>query len=307
MSDSSTASSARRLHLRADLFLLLVAVVWGSAFVGQRLGMEQVGPFAFNASRFAVGALTLVPILGWRRLRAMPRGELRRGALLGLFLFAAASLQQIGLIWTTAGKAGFITGLYVVIVPLLLGLIWRDWGSWGSLIGAGLATAGLFLLSARVDPATGFRLAPGDAWVLGSAAIWALHVIAIGRIAPGRDPLRLALVQFVVCSLLSFVTAVTLEPATWAGLLLAGPAVVYTGVLSIGLGYTGQVVAQRHTDPTHAAIILSLESAFAALFGWLILGEALLPQQLTGCGLMLGGMLLAQLPAARREPSNASA
>ncbi len=298
----STQSPGKRL--RADLLLLLVALVWGSAFVAQRLGMEQVGPFAFNATRFAVGALMLIPIMGWQRLRAMPRAELRRGAFLGLLLFAAASLQQIGLVWTTAGKAGFITGLYVVIVPILLALIWRERIRWSSWLGAGLATAGLFLLSIRADTVTqvdtvtgaGLRLAPGDAWVLGSAVIWALHVIAIGQIAPGRDPLRLALLQFAVCSLLSLPASLVLEPGTWPGLLLAVPAVLYAGVLSIGLGYTGQVVAQRHAKPTHAAIILSLESLFAALFGWLILGEALSPLQLLGCGLMLTGMLLAQLP-----------
>ena len=291
---------ARDERLRADLFLLLVAVVWGSAFVGQRLGMEQVGPFAFNAARFTVGALTLIPIIGWQRLRATPRAELRRGALLGLLLFAAASLQQIGLIWTTAGKAGFITGLYVVIVPLLLAALWQEWSTWSSWLGAALATVGLFLLSAQISR-TDLRLAPGDGWVLGSAVVWALHVIAIGRIAPGRDPLRLALVQFIVCAMLSVPASLLLEPGTWAGLLLAAPAVLYTGILSIGLGYTGQVVAQRHTTPAHAAIILSLESLFAALFGWLILGEALSPPQLVGCGLMLAGMLLAQLPVKRRE------
>jgi drug/metabolite transporter (DMT)-like permease len=302
MNSTAGAEATRSERLRADLFLLLVALVWGSAFVAQRLGMEQVGPFTFNAARFAVGALTLAPILGWRRLRAMPRAELRGGALLGLLLFGAASLQQIGLIWTTAGKAGFITGLYVVFVPLLLALAWRERVGWSSWLGAGLATVGLFLLSLRVTGLSqaGFGLAPGDGWVLGSAVVWALHVIAIGRVAPGRDPLRLALVQFVVCALLSVPAGLLLEPGTWAGLLLAGPAVLYAGVISIGLGYTGQVVAQRHTKPTDAAIILSLESVFAALAGWLMMGEALSPRQLSGCGLMLAGMLLAQVPKAVR-------
>jgi len=293
MNEPAGAASARRERLRAELLLLLVALLWGSAFVAQRLGMEQVGPFAFNTARFAVGALTLIPVLGWRRLRAIRRAELGGGAILGLLLFAAASFQQIGLIWTTAGKAGFITGLYVVIVPLLLAVTWQEWAGWMSWLCAGLATVGLFLLSAQVN----FRLAPGDGWVLGSAVIWALHVIGIGRIAPGRDPLRLALVQFAICSLLSFPSGLLLEPGTWPGLLLAAPAVLYAGVVSIGLGYTGQVVAQRHTKPTHAAIILSLESVFAALFGWLMLEETLSPQQLAGCALMLAGMLLAQLPA----------
>jgi drug/metabolite transporter (DMT)-like permease len=282
-----------------------VAVVWGSAFVAQRLGMEQVGPFVFNGARFAVGAVTLVPVLGWRRLSALPRDELRRGVLLGVILFAAASLQQIGLIWTTAGKAGFITGLYVVIVPLLLAVVWRESVAWTSWVGAGLATAGLFLLSTQAVAGVAgiLGLAPGDGWVVGSALMWALHVIAVGRIAPGRDPLRLALVQFVVCSMLSLGTGFLLEGGSWPGLLMAAPTVLYTGILSIGLGYTGQVAAQRHTRATDAAIILSTESVFAAFFGWLILGEALAPRQIVGCGLMLAGMLLAQLRTVMRITS----
>jgi drug/metabolite transporter (DMT)-like permease len=281
-------------RIRADLLLLLVALIWGSAFVAQRLGMEKVGPFAFNAARFAIGGLALIPVLGWRRLRSISHTELRGGLLLGLLLFAAASLQQFGLVWTTAGKAGFITGLYLVIVPLLLALVWREWAAWTCWLGAGLATLGLFLLSVQAD----FRLAPGDKWVLLGALVWALHVIAIGQFAPGRDPLRLALVQYGVCSVLSIPAALLLEPGTWPGLVLAMPAILYAGVLSIGLGYTGQIVAQRHTSPTHAAIILSLESVFAALSGWVVLGEALSPRQLTGCGLMLAGMVLVQLPGA---------
>ena len=167
------------------------------------------------------------------------------------------------------------------------------WKSWA---GAGLGAAGLFLLSVGA----GFRLAPGDGWVVGSAFVWALHVIAIGRVTPGRDALRLALFQYLVCALLSVPVALLVEPGTWAGLVFAVPAVLYAGVVSIGLGYTAQVVPQRHTTPSHAAIILSAESVFAALTGWLVLGEALSPRQLVGCGLMLTGMLLAQLP--QKEP-----
>jgi drug/metabolite transporter (DMT)-like permease len=202
--------------------------------------MERAGPFAFNAARFAVGGLTLIPVLGWRRLRSLSRSELRSGLLPGIILFVAASLQQFGLVWTTAGKAGLITGLYVVIVPLLLALVWRQWAIWSSWLGAGLATVGLFLLSVRA----GFQLAPGDPWVLLGALVWALHVVAVGQLVPGRDSLRLALVQYTACSVLSIPAALLLEPGTWPGLLMAAPAVLYAGVLSIGLGYTGQIIAQ---------------------------------------------------------------
>ena len=297
MSDASVAAPRSR-RLQADLSLLLVALIWGSAFVAQRLGMAEVGPFAFNATRFAVGSLTLIPLLGRARLRPPSWDELRSGALLGVLLFAAATLQQVGLIWTIAGKAGFITGLYVVIVPLLLALAWGEWADWTSWLGAGLGAAGLFLLSVE----RGFRLAPGDGWVVASALMWALHVIAIGRVAPGRDPLRLAFLQYAACALLSVPATLVLEPGTWGGLLLVIPAILYAGVISIGLGYTTQVIAQRHTTPTHAAIILSTESVFAALAGWLVLGESLSGKQLLGCGLMLGGILLAQVPRSDADP-----
>lgn len=308
---SQTAESSSREHLWANLALLLVAAVWGSAFVAQRLGMERIGPFAFNAVRFAVGGLVLLPI-HWARSRASranggsqkllsPRsGELRGGLLLGLLLFAGASFQQIGLIYTTAGKGGFITGLYIVIVPLLLALVWRERVEWSSWLGAGLALVGLFLLSQQELGGLGFQLAPGDGWVLVGALMWALHVIAIGRVAPGRNPIRLAMIQYAVCSLLSLPIALVLEPGTWAGIFLAAPAILYTGLLSTGLGYTGQVIAQRHTTSTHAAIILSLEAVFAALAGWFFLEEMLSVQQLIGCGLMLAGMLLAQVRVKRK-------
>lgn len=290
MSEARLAFSQKQ-RLQADLSLLLVAAIWGSAFVAQRMGMDRVGPLAFNAARFALGSLTLIPIVGWSRLRKMSLDELRNGLLLGTLVFAAATLQQTGMVWTTAGKAGFITGLYIVIVPLLLATVWGEWAGWSSWSGAALGTAGLFLLSVE----SGFRLAAGDGWVLGSALIWALHVVAVGRIVPGRDPLRLAFVQYSTCSLLSMPLALVLEPGTWAGLLPAAPAVLYAGVISIGVAYTTQMLAQRHTRATHAAIILSTESVFAALAGWLVLGEILSSQQIVGCGLMLGGMALAHV------------
>lgn len=291
-----TITSTQRTRSQANLSLLLVAIIWGGAFVAQRTGMQHAGPFAFNATRFAVGGLALTIVLGWRRLRATPRDELRAGVFLGLVLFGGASLQQIGMVWTTAGKAGFITGLYIVIVPFLMALVWREWAGWNSWLGAGLGAAGLFFLSIEA----GLRPAPGDAWVLASAVVWAVHVIAVGQLAPSRDPLRLAFLQFAVCSLLSLSAALILEPGDWGGVRLAVPAVLYAGMVSIGLGYTTQVVAQRHTRPTHAAIILSTESVFAALAGWWILGEALSSQQLFGCALMLSGMLLAQADLAPR-------
>jgi len=289
----SSPSNQKGERIRADLILLALAVIWGSAFVAQRTGMNHVGPLTFIATRFVLGCLVLLPIIRWPRLRALPRDELAGGALLGTLLFIGAACQQIGLISTTAGKAGFITGLYVVIVPLLSALFWRQRIGWGSWSGAALAVAGLFLLSAP-DMAGTLVPSVGDLWELAGAFTWALHVIAVGRIAPKRDPLRLALVQYAVCALLSGGFALTLESHTWAGIAPAIPAILYAGIFSTGVAYTGQIVAQRHAPAAHAAIIMSMESPFAALFGWLLLNERLSGVQLLGCGLMSVGMLLAQ-------------
>ncbi len=284
------------LRLKADLTLLLVAAVWGVAFAPQRSAMGHVGPFTFAAARFALGGLALLPIWAWRRrekaLVVAPWARtLRGGMALGLLLFGGASLQQIGLIYTTAGKGGFITGLYIVIVPFLLAMVWRERIEWNCWMGAGLATVGLFLLSVQ----TGLQLAPGDGWVLLGALAWALHVIAVGHLAPGHDPIILALLQYIVCALLSALAALAAEWGTWGNVLDAWPAVLYTGVCSIGLGYTLQVAAQRHTPATHTAIILSLESVFAALAGWLLLGELLTLRMAAGAGLMLMGIVATQV------------
>jgi drug/metabolite transporter (DMT)-like permease len=324
----------RTKRLKADLTLFVVAIIWGSAFVAQRAGNEKVGPFTFNAVRFLVGSLVLFPILIWQRLRktsspstlGLPRT--RRGApsrsanraiphpstgsgcsprlskksnlwcnglLLGLLLFGGASLQQLGLVTTTAGKGGFITGLYVVLVPLLLALFWHYRIKWGNWVGATLAVIGLFLLSIRLRET--FRIDLGDVWVLLGAFMWAMHVIAIERLAPGHDPLNLATVQYIACALLCAAAALVLEWGTWDGILRAAPSILYAGVFSTGLAYTGQVIAQRHAPAADAAIILSMESVFATLSGWLALDETLTGQQLAGCALMLTGMLLAQLPS----------
>lgn len=291
-----TASRIRSNRRRtADLALCFVALAWGSAFVAQRTAAAQVGAFTFNAARFALGGLIILPLVLGRRRRTLTRIDRRAGALLGLLLFAGAALQQIGVGGTTAGKAGFITGLYIVIVPLLLAAIWRERLPWSNWLGAGLASVGLFLLSVQSE----FKLSPGDGWVLASAFGWALHVIALGRLAPGRDPLQLALVQYAVCALLSAGAALAFEREVLAGAARAWREIAYTGCVSIGLGYTLQIAAQRYTPPAHAAIIISLETVFAALAGWILLGETLSTQQMAGCGLMLAGMGLAQLRVMR--------
>jgi len=279
----------RSQRLKADLALLAAAVVWGMAFVVCRVAAAQTGSFLYNGTRFLLGALTLLPFAG-ARLRGLTRVEVWGGALAGTLLFAAAGLQQIGLQFTTAGKAGFITGLYVVLVPLFLALVWRQWPRGSTWVASLLAAAGLFLLSAVEQLA----LAPGDGLELVGAVFWALHVILIGRLARRVDVLRVALMQYLVCGLLSLAVGGLFESSTAPGLASAWWAILYTGVFSVGLGYTLQVLGQQQAPAADASVILSGEAVIAALSGWLVLGERLAPWQLLGCGLMLAGMILAQ-------------
>ena len=295
---------------KADSLLMLTAIIWGGAFVAQRVGMDFVGPLTFNGVRFALGALTLLP-LALRGNKNRGTGQdldnnfsskqaILGGGLAGLVLFAGASLQQVGLVYTTAGKAGFITGLYVVIVPIL-GMLWKQWPGWGASTGAVLAAVGLYFLSVTAE----FNLAPGDAWELAGAFMWATHVLILGWLSPKVDVLKLACAQYAVCSCLSLLVAGHTETITVHGLGEATIPILYGGVMSVGIAYTLQVVAQKVAPPTHAAIILSLEAVFAALAGWLILGEVLTTRGLFGCGLMLAGMVVSQLWQSTRLSASA--
>ncbi len=286
--------------VKADVLLLTTALIWGLAFVAQRVGMEHVGPLTFNGVRFALGALALLPLavrsaryadsteflFGKPTLRTYVLGGLMAGCL----LFTGATLQQVGLVYTTAGKAGFITGLYVVIVPLL-GLAFKQRPAKGDVIGAVLAAVGLYYLSVT----EAFTIAYGDVLELVGAVFWAGHVIIIGRLSPRMRAAGLACAQYSVCAILSLAVAVFTENMALSGILDAAVPILYGGLMSVGLAYTLQVVAQRDAKPTHAAIILSLESVFAALAGWIILNETLGGRGLFGCALMLAGMLLSQL------------
>ncbi|MBY4678547.1 DMT family transporter [Marinobacterium arenosum] len=293
-------------NLRADAILLLVAAIWGFGFVAQRVGMDQLGPFGFNGSRFLLGALSLLPLLLF--FKAKPGqaelGPLLKGGLLaGLFLFMGASLQQVGLLYTTAGNAGFITGLYIILVPMIA-LIWGQRTGLNTWAGSLLAVCGLYLLSVDEN----FGINKGDMLELIGALFWAGHVLLIGKISPQLDSLRLSIVQFLVCALLCLGVALVWEPGTLtvANLGAEWLPIAYAGLFSVGIAYTLQVVAQKDAPASHAAIILSLEAAFAALGGWWLLDEYLDSRALMGCGLMLAGMLLSQLPVFGRRSEKAS-
>ena len=288
------------MKLRSNLLLLCTAFIWGFAFVAQRAGMEHVGPFTFNGVRFALGAASLLPLIWYYGKRQLPQenGATYRapdrsrhiGLLAGLIIFIAASLQQMGMIYTSAGKAAFITCLYIVLVPLA-GLFFRQPPSAGTWIGTSLATAGLYLLCVKND----FTISYGDWLVLAGAAFWTAHIILIGRYAAHLDSLRLASAQFLACAALSMVTALLTEEITLAGLHEAGIPILYGGICSVGIAYTLQIVGQKHAEPAHAALILSTETVFGAIGGYLILNELLMTRELLGMGLMVAGMLSAQL------------
>ncbi len=297
----------RRPKLKDDILLLLTSAIWGFAFVAQRAGMEHVEPFTFNGVRFALGCLSLLPLILLRRRRAKRRAgtagasgtkaggrQWLYGLLAGCVLFAAASLQQVGIVHTTAGKAGFITGLYVVLVPLS-GLFWGQRAGWPRWVGASLALIGLYFLSITRS----FTISRGDFLVLLSALFWTAHVQLIGWFSPKTDSLELACIQFAWCSLFSLVVAAGLETVRPASILLAGIPILYGGLCSVGIAYTLQVVVQKTAHPAHAAIILSLEGAFAVLGGWLILGEVLSTRGMLGCALMLAGMIVSQTSTLR--------
>jgi drug/metabolite transporter (DMT)-like permease len=282
--------------LRADLLMLLTAMIWGSSFVAQRLGMEGIGPFLYSGLRFALAVIVLLPVVLLLKRRnaqtstAISRPLLLSGVLMGTVLALGINLQQVGLLFTSVTNSGFITGLYVIIVPLLSLLTGHKAGP-GIWLGALLAVTGMLLLSVG----EGFQVASGDWLQLAGAFVWGLHVLIVSLFASRHDALLLAIVQLFTCALLSLLLALLFEDTHSASIGQALPAILYGGVLGVAVGFTLQVVAQKHAIASHAAIILSLEAVFAALFGALLLGESLTLKGYIGCALMFGGMLLAQL------------
>jgi drug/metabolite transporter (DMT)-like permease len=284
--------------LKSDFLLLLAAFIWGTTFVAQRKGMDHIGPMTYNGLRFALGALAVFPLVFMPQFkqsqipaRGGPLFVLQSGALAGLVLFVGASFQQVGLMSTTAGKAGFITCLYVVIVPIL-GLALGQRCGKAVWIGAILAVIGLYLLTIEESLSIG----RGDLLVLAGSFFWALHVIWIGYVAKRANPVHIACTQFVICSVLCLTVAVCTEEITVPAVRQAAFPVLYGGILSAGVGFTLQVVSQRHCPPAHAAIILSLETVFAAGAGWLMLGETFTVRGFVGCALMLASLMIVQLP-----------
>ena len=280
-------------------FLLLAALIWGLAFIFQRSSMEHIGPMTFSALRYGVSALVLLPF-ALRKRQALPLKEdptVRRGILCGLFLFAGANLQQAGLVYTTAGKAGFITALYILIVPLLGGLFLKKKVSLQTWICVLIALLGFYLLSIK----EGIKIEFGDLLVFIGAFLWAGHILVVDSSVGRMEPFLLSFVQMLVTSILSSVGMLLFETVTLRGLEGALTAILYTGVLSGSVAYTLQMYGQRHTEPTLASLIMSLESVFAALAGYLFLNEILTLKEFLGAAVILIAVILAQIPFARRR------
>ncbi|MEN8210534.1 MAG: DMT family transporter [Thermodesulfobacteriota bacterium] len=280
--------------LKSDFILIFVATIWGLAFVAQRVGMEHIGPFTFNGLRFVLGSLSLLPVIYFTRnskSRKDNTGLIKSGLITGIVLFGGISFQQVGLVYTTAGKAGFITGLYVVFVPILGFLIKQGKTYVATWIGAVMACIGMYLLSITKD----MTMNKGDLLVLCSAICFAFHLIIIEKFTNRFNTAWLSLVQCIVCSILSLLAAAVFETFIISDILKVSIPIIYGGVFSVGIAYSLQIYGQKNSPASHAAIILSLEAVVAAIGGWIILNEVLSGRGVFGCALMLVGMLISQL------------
>lgn len=283
-------------RIQANLLLTVIAIIWGSAFVAQAHGMDDLGPMMFTGIRFLIGALVVLPLV-LRERRSGGRPSLRTSdhwkiAGLGLLLTLGAALQQIGIQTTTVTNAGFLTALYVPLVPLLGWVLLRHRPHWSVWPGALACLVGAFLLSGAHE----LRISMGDAWIIASSLPWAVHVLLVGAVADRlNSPFLVAAGQFLVCGLAALGWGLAFEP--WSPQAIHGALLplLYTGVLSVGVAFTAQVVAQRYAHAADAAIILSSETLFAALFGYVLMGDRLSAAGWVGCSLILAAMLLIQL------------
>jgi drug/metabolite transporter (DMT)-like permease len=299
----------RTSALRADGLLLLVAAFWGAGFTAQKAAMEHMGPFTFNAARYAMGvALLAIPVFA-RRSTGLTRRTLLGGIGLGVVMTAAAGLQQTGIVSAESSRAAFLTGLYVIFTPAL-GVFFRQRITRGHLAGGVLAVAGLAMLARGDAPGWGTLLSGlsvGDWLVLGCAVMWALHVVLTGHHAREADPLALAWTQFATVALLSAGIALATEtpsPAAIGAHLAAGwVPLAFSGVFVITIAFTLQIVAQKDAPPAHAAVLMSLESVFGAIAGVLLLRETLSAWEIAGCATLFAGMLASQLHRGRRTPT----
>lgn len=291
--------------LKGSILLLLATVIWGSAFVAQSVGMDYIGPFTFQAARCALAVLILLPIIyvndkrkgGKTRFWASWKDKTlwKAGILCGIPLFLACNLQQLGIVDTDAGKSGFLTAMYIVFVPFI-GLFLKKKLSKTVPVSVILAVAGLYCLSCVGASA----ISKGDLFLLGCALMFAVQITFVDIFAPAVDPLRLNLIQSGVCAVLSSVVMFAVETPTLPSIGACWLPICYTGILSMGISYSLQIVGQKNLNPTVASLIMSMESVFAVLTGWLILGDTLSKWETVGCVLVFAAVILSQIPDKKR-------
>lgn len=302
--------------LRANMILFLAALIWGVSFVAQKAGMDYIGPFTFNGIRFLIGSLVLIPVIlimdgiqkkkasnpnadettGEAKIKGSNKTLIIGGLSCGIILFIAGTLQQFGMLYTTAGKAGFITALYIVLVPILGLFIGRKvrlilW------LCVGLATIGLYLLCVK----EGLTISKGDLLVIACAFGFAMHILVIDHFSPKADGIKLSCLQFLVAGLLSIPFIAIFETVNWSSVVDCWQPILYSGVMSCSIAYTLQIIAQKDTEPTMASLILSLESVFAVIAGILLLNEQISSREILGCAVMFSAILLAQLPTKKER------
>lgn len=301
----------KKLQLRNSLLLLLTATIWGVAFVAQSVGMDYVGPFTFNMLRSIIGGSVLIPCIflldkiAPKEKKELTEEECRQGrkTLLiggiccGVLLALAANMQQIGIQYTTVGRAGFITACYIIIVPILSFLLFRKKCGVSILAAVVLALIGLYLLCIT----DGFAIGKGDFFVLICSFLFSFHILVIDYFSPLVDGVKMSCIQFFVCGIVSGIPALLTETIVWENILQAWLPILYAGVMSCGVAYTLQIVGQKNMNPTVASLILSMESCISVLAGWIILDQKLTARELLGCVLMFAAIVLAQLPGKRKD------
>lgn len=295
-------------NIKGSIFLLLAAIIWGTSFVVQKLGMNYVEPFTFGASRFLLGALVLlILIFAFDFINKKNKKEsndnekseenkynkkdlIKGGILCGFALFFGASLQQWGIVYTTAGKAGFITTLYIVLVPVI-GIFMRKKVDSYTWLGIILAVIGLYMLTIK----EGFSMEIGDAIVLAGTLFWAMHIIIVDTFAPKTESLKLSCVQFITAGTLSLISALIFENPTISAIIDCAFPILYAAIFVVGVAYTLQIIGQRYTNPTVASLLMSLESVFSAICGAIFLNESMTLKEIIGCILVFVAVLLTQI------------
>ena len=298
--------------LLGNSLLLFTAMIWGTAFVFQRVGMESIEPVTFNAARMALAAVFVgsVSFLLWKKEKksaspARTAEEQRRytrntvigGVCCGCFLSIASILQQMGLVYTTAGKAGFITAMYILLVPITGRLLFRKRNTWLVWLAVLFGVAGMYFLCITEE----FRLSHGDTLICLCALFFTFHILCCDHFAPRGDPIRISAIQFATATVISAIAAAVFETPTPEKIASALVPILYCGLVSGGIGYTLQIVAQKYTDPTIASLLMSMESVFAMIAGTVLLGEQMTARELTGCLIMFVAIVLVQIPLPKRD------